>query len=113
MSTTRFFRNMLLKFANDERSHIERILWIDNLGSQMVLIDILDGKALPVIRNTVDISYGIIGKTITIVDKDPLVCLLNEEEIPDKWKKRRDEAMKLITPLVANDNTDIFDPKKK
>lgn len=113
LTDTSLSKKMLLKFTYQDQTHIERVLWIDNEGSQAVLIDIGDKKALPIIRRTSDLYNGIQDTYIVIVSEDPLACHLSEDKIPEKWKERRDKNWNLISSLVTENGTDMFIPSKR
>lgn len=105
--------NMLLRYVNSEKEHIERILWIDPSGTEVVTIDTLDPRALPVRQMSETIQDGLRDGTIQLVKEDPLFGSIQEDEIPDSWRKRRDEAWNLIRPLVEESGSKIWDPYQR
>lgn len=106
--------NMLLEFITpSQESHIERILWIEPSGANIVLIDVANPKALPIIRKVKAILDGLDDTSIRIIEEEPFGFTPQENEIPDHWKKRRDTAWELIEPLIANHCINIFVPSQR
>ncbi|MEG6512526.1 Mu transposase C-terminal domain-containing protein [Desulforamulus ruminis] len=96
--------NSILEWVNSSKEKIERVLWIDSKGSELVVISLSNPKALPEWKNLIDIYQAINnGEVIKrIVDPYPILSV-PEEEILEKHKDRRDHVWELIKDLVTNE----------
>jgi hypothetical protein len=104
-------KNMLIRFAFPEQLiRIERILWIDSTGSEVITIDISDPSALPISRSTQEIFDAFDDKNATILTQDPFSVIYQEDKIPETWRQKRDKAWNLIEPLFVIDITVLFNP---
>lgn len=94
-------------------SLIERVLWVDETIDQVYVINVLDSKAMPVLKRVSEIQLlladGIIEKI-----KDPHNTVIAEDELSERYRNIRDDAWNMICELVKTDNEpDIYDSKKK
>lgn len=96
--------NSILEWVNASKEQIERVLWINGDGSELVVISLSDPKALPEWKNFIDIKQALNnGEVIKrIVDPYP-VFSVPEEQILEKNKYRRDHAWELIQDLVTDE----------
>lgn len=91
--------NSVIEWVNNgENSQLERILWINPVDQILVTIDLLNSKAMPVLKNISEIDYALTSGTarITEVKVDGRVII----DIPEKHARFRNEAWNLIEPLV-------------
>jgi hypothetical protein len=113
--------NMLIEWLiQDADPLVERLLWSNAPGTLVVTIDInlKNLKALPRLRTRDEIEVAYASGVIRILEADPFVKLQRPENtISDSQRKRRDEAWKIIEPLVNDMKTGrldvsgkIFDP---
>lgn len=112
--------NAVIDWTGDgSRVRVERVLFIDPSGTDMVTIDIdaENKKALPVWRKCEEISAALAASDARILDTDPYVqpaqALSNED------RKHRDEIWDIIKPLIEGENKEnwskehIFIAKKR
>ena len=73
--------NSILEWVNSSKEKIERVLWIDSKGSELVVISLSNPKALPEWKNLIDIYQAINnGEVIKrIVDPYPILSVPEEE----------------------------------
>lgn len=101
--------------STDERSakvraKIDRVLWIDPSGFEVVTIDIFLPNALPVAQTCNDIETALLAHDAQILEVDPYASLLRPEDlIPEKHRSRRDATWEVIAPLVEDPERKIFD----
>lgn len=100
---------MLLGFLDPEQNErIERLLRIK--GNDLTLINI-DSSSLEIYyRSALEVFEGLNDGSIYIIDKDPFISGLQEDDIPKKWRQARERAWSLIKPLVTDESIDIFEP---
>lgn len=112
---------MLIEWVRDDaKPLVERILWIDRLETNVVTIDInlKNTKALPRSRTREEIELICASGGIRLLVADPFAKLQRPEaKISEAHREYRDEAWKLIEPLVNDMETGqldktgkIFDP---
>ena len=106
--------NMLIEWAAAPAAgRIERVLWIDPLGDDVVTIDITDRQALPVWQQRSEIEAALATGQARVLEVDPYVHLFRPEDtIADKHRLRRERSWQVIAPLIAN-GVDIFIPAKR
>ncbi|MFB2839101.1 Mu transposase C-terminal domain-containing protein [Floridanema evergladense] len=114
----KLYINMLwewqLEESKDTKPRIERLLWMDISGVDVITIDIFDPNALPIFQKYKDIEVAIKNQHIQTLEVDPYAALLRPEEtITEKHRKHRDEAWDVISQLVDNNNGEIFYPKQR
>ncbi|MFN6461029.1 MAG: Mu transposase C-terminal domain-containing protein [Nostoc sp. DedVER02] len=107
--------NMLLEWQNAEAENkIERVLWIDPSGQDMVTIEINNSKALPKWQKFKEVETAIISKKMCILEVDPYSGLLRPESaISENHRQRRDHAWNVIAPLVEGEIELIFDARTR
>ncbi|MBD2566593.1 Mu transposase C-terminal domain-containing protein [Anabaena lutea] len=107
--------NMLLEWENtDTEIYIERVLWIDSSGTDVVTIEISNSKALPKWQKSKELETAIASQEIRILKIDPYMGLLRPENtISDKHCQRRDRAWEVIAPLVEGDIELIFNARDR
>ncbi|HYX16649.1 MAG TPA: Mu transposase C-terminal domain-containing protein [Nostoc sp.] len=107
--------NMLLEWQDTKTDiEIERVLWIDPSGTDVVTIEINNSKALPKWQKCKDLEVAIASQEICILKIDPYAELLRPENaISENHCKRRDRAWEVIGPLVEGDIELIFNPRDR
>ncbi|MGV0107582.1 Mu transposase C-terminal domain-containing protein [Nostoc sp. DSM 114160] len=107
--------NMLLEWQDTKTDiEIERVLWIDPSGTDVVTIEINNSKALPKWQKCKDLEVAIASQEIYILKIDPYAGLLRPENaISENHCKRRDRAWEVIGPLVEGDIELIFNPRDR
>lgn len=97
------------EISQDKR--FERILWIGPRIGKVVVIELFNKKALPILRDIselwVSLQEGIAVRTDIQVQKQ----IFSEDDIPDKHKQIRDNAWNIISTIVYHQNEpEVFDP---
>lgn len=102
--------NMLLEW---ETGDVERVLWIDPLGNDVVMIQVDDAAAWPTIHAWAMLQDALEKQTVWTTHGDQYaVPSQSEEDIPVKHRQRRDQAWHIIQPLIAA-GKDIFIAEKR
>ncbi len=106
--------NQVLEWLPDnETAHIFRVLWIEQSGTDVVTIELLNSKALPIWHKAKEIEENIAAGIIHILQVDPYASLQRPDEtISALHRSRRDEAWKVIAPLVET-GTRVFIPQER
>jgi len=94
--------------SSEGTNRLERVLWIDALGKEVVVFALFNPRALPEWKDAAEIEKafadGIAIKRIS----DPYTSLaLPDSEILQKHRERRDRAWEIIKDLVV-DEPDIY-----
>ena len=98
--------NLLLQneTATDTKS-VERILYIDLHGENLVKIDVFAPRALPIWQSSTELELALTRGDLRILEKDPLLRLVEAEPaLPDLYRRRRDEAWNVIKDLVTDEH---------
>ena len=105
--------NMLLEWSKPSaESRIERILWIDQSGTDVVTIEIPDKTSLPTWQKSQELETEIASFKARILEVDPYATLLRPENtISQKCREFRERAWEVIAPLVETEL--IFDPNSR
>ena len=83
---------------------VERILWINLLADEVIVIHIFDPHAFPVLRTCQEITQAIDLKKAQVLVSDPYSSLLcPEEKINEKHGKYRDAMWQVLSPLLENE----------
>jgi len=84
--------NTLIKWVQDNgKESVERILWLNRQQNLAYVINIyLNESYFP--RSISDIEEGIKQEIVFILENDPFVKVINEEELSEKSKQIRDKA---------------------
>lgn len=96
-------------FEHGETDHRERLIWLVSQQRGGWFIDIDDPKAVPICRTRLELKELSAAGTLTAID-DPWIG--RGDALTDSQATRRDAALELMGPLVAQ-QPDIFDPKKR
>lgn len=96
-------------FEHAETDHRERLIWLVSRQRGGWFIDIDDPKAVPICRTRSELKEFSRAGMITAID-DPWIG--RGEPLTDSQTTRRDAALELLKPLIAQ-QPDIFDPKKR
>lgn len=107
--------NMLLEWQNTNTEiYIERVLWIDPSGTDVVTIEISNSKALPKWQKSKELETAIASQEVRILKIDPYAGLLRPENtISENHYKRRNRAWEVIAPLVEGDIELIFNARDR
>jgi putative transposase len=110
--------NTLLEWQYEDdgelQRRIERVLWIDPSGADVVTIELFTARALPIFQKQKEIEKALEGQQAKVLEHDPYASLRRPEaSIPDKHRQRRDEAWEIIRLLVENNGDQIFFPRKR
>ncbi|MFA2833458.1 Mu transposase C-terminal domain-containing protein [Bacillus paranthracis] len=97
---------------NSDVVQVERVLWIDAIGEQLVVIALNDAKALPTLKNSEEYVENHSGKQFKIIEWiDQFNLPLEERDaLPKTYLEKRDEAWEIIKHLVK-DEPSIYDPR--
>jgi hypothetical protein len=90
--------NALIKYKDSER--IERILWFDKVTNVITLINVFD-NSWPYFQEYSYIEELIRQDNIEMIDNDPFVRIINENEISEKEKAKRDSAWEIINYMYS------------
>jgi putative transposase len=101
--------NMLLEW---ESGSIERVLWIDPSGADLVAIDVTGAAAWPTFYPVKAIQIALDDATVRVLDTDPYMTAQPESSIPVTYRQRRDQAWKVVRPLIET-GRDIFITEKR
>lgn len=103
--------NQLLEWHSLEGSdtQIDRVLWIDASGTDVVTIDISNPNAQPIWHKSQSLLAALASKSASILQNDPTAgMLLREEEIPLAQRQKRDSAWQAIAPIIASGELVFF-----
>ncbi|HBL11743.1 MAG TPA: hypothetical protein DD379_10085 [Cyanobacteria bacterium UBA11162] len=96
--------NQLLQWLPKEETivHTERVLWIDSSSIHVVTIELNNPNALPIWHEYLELETALTTGEAHILQIDPFTSLQTKEDtIPTSHRKRRDEAWKVIAPMIA------------
>ena len=113
--------NMLIEWREPGREdsfRIERVLWLDLSGLQVVVFDVKDEKALPVWRERETVELALKTTEARILTADPYARLvLPGDQLATKHQAHRDEIWQIISPLVETEagqlRAEIFVAKER
>jgi len=95
--------NQLLQWLpkSETTVHIERILWIDSESIHVVSIELNNPNAIPIWHKYLDLETALATGEVQILQIDPFTSLHRKEDtIPASHRQRRDQAWKIIAPLI-------------
>ena len=99
MRLLKYTVNSLIEWKDEsESTSIERVLWMDE---ELAYVIDVNKNSAPYLRSTADIDSALIDGRAVIKEDDTLAVILKEEDIPEKHKKMRDNAWKVIKDMVA------------
>lgn len=98
--------NQLLKWTVNNSNITERILWMDK---DVICVISVENNDSPYFRNICEIKDAMANNTARTADRDDYIIVVNEEDIPEKYKKMRDNAWNVIKNLVEKE-PEIFKP---
>lgn len=107
--------NMIIEWVEGEGgARVERVLWTDPSGEDVVMIDLQHPQALPIWQKRTAIEVAVGSNKARILELDPYAQLYHlEEAIPESHRRRRNQAWLVIKPLVEESGGDIFVPAKR
>jgi hypothetical protein len=92
----------------DGESRLERILWIDSIGTQVVVISLSDSKPLPLVKSLDDLTAAISAGSALLRTIDPILHAANHDpEYIRKHRQRMERAWELIAD-IAGIEPDIY-----
>lgn len=101
--------NQVLKWHLDEGKEIlERVLWINDEGTNAYLIGLSGTKSIPRLYYMEDIQSALENSNAEILENDPFAIYLNEGEIPQNHCHVRDRAWDAISEIVCQE-PEIYD----
>lgn len=92
--------NMLIRWQNDEKTSIERILWLDRQSDLAFVIDV-EANDFPFAVNISEIEEGINEGFATVLHDDPFLRVVDEDKLSEKERQMRDKAWELIGGIVT------------
>jgi putative transposase len=106
--------NMLLDWVTPDGSQrTERVLWINSVSQQIVLIDIFDGAAMPYEIPMSELAEADEQADFRVLKVDPYEVTLSPADIPEKYRRRMEKAWSLIRPVVELPNAGAFDSERR
>jgi putative transposase len=98
--------------ANDTHASVERVLNFNPDTGDVILINIFDPGAWPVIRQLNDIQNAHKSGLLSIVKDDPFARLARpDRDIKEKHREDRDRAWEEMAPLLENETIEfMLDP---
>ncbi len=109
------FVNQLFCWHSDNEAdiQIERLLWIDSSGTNVVTIDINYSNAQPVFQKFKEIEQAFTVGKVSILPNDPYSkFLVPESELTETQRKYRDEAWKVVALILVKKEL-VFFPHKR
>jgi hypothetical protein len=106
----KIIKNMLLKWLNDPESPtVERVLYIDSFSDEIVVIDVYDHKAVPVLRSLELVKQAKEANVLTLLNAgEHAPRVFSESELETEryktYKEKRDKAYSVISPLIECGN---------
>ena len=91
-------------FRNIEDTFDYRIIYISYDYSDIVCIELNNGKALPYYDNTSNVESQIGNNELELLENDPYFKIYDESIISSKFLKMRDTAYDYIKILCSGDN---------
>lgn len=104
--------NTLIRWnSQDEQSCIGRILWIGNQEDRVYIINV-KSNSLPYPKNLSEIKDGIKNGIIKIEEIDNFIRIINEEDIKESDRQKREKAWMIINSIVDRE-PQIYIPKQR
>src|SRR5579884_838632 len=102
--------NMLFQWQDGSTPpRIERILWIEQAGSRIVTIDILDKKAWPILYDRAVLEEHFAAGEASQLDVDIYKHLRQPDSaFKPKHLKRREQAYEVIKDIVEKHEGELF-----
>jgi hypothetical protein len=107
--------NQLLCWHSDNEANIQidRLLWLDLSGTDVVTIDIYDPYAQPILQKHEHMMAAITANRASILREDPYAKVLRSyAELKEKHRELVDKAWSAIVLIVATEES-LFDPVKR
>lgn len=94
--------------------HVERILWIDSKSTQVIVIQMAQSKALPLLRSYQEIASALSTATARILNDDFYVASIpSDNNLSTEQQRRRDRNWALIKPIVEGDAGLLVSPGRR
>jgi putative transposase len=95
--------------ADSPSRTVERVLWFNLPSDVVIVIDISDPHAFPVLRTSTALISALNDKSAFVLQDDPFSKLLiPEKKIDEKHKHYRDQAWEEIAPLLENESPEFM-----
>ncbi len=106
--------NTVLEWVDSEEcTKYERVLWLDPINGQMVVIVLFDKDLLPVWKNIDEYEEALTEGLIIKLKQDPYVNLKSlDNDIPGNHLSRRDKSWEIIKEIVCQE-PDIYIPDSR
>lgn len=107
--------NQLLYWHNNNEalSQIDRVLWLDASGTDVVTIDINSPKAQPIFHKYKELEAALAANRASILTDDPKrQILLPTDEISEAQRKYRDEAWSSIALIVSQGESAFYQSER-
>lgn len=107
--------NLLLESLEKSSAEpcVQRILWIDPSGADVVTFDVTDPNALPVWRKAKEITEEISNGQMKALDRDDFSPRGTDEQFSESRKKARDRAWAVIEEVVNQHFLELLNPKTR
>jgi putative transposase len=90
--------------SGNHSQRVERVLRVDLQADIVIVIDIFDPHAFPVLRTYQDITQAIIAASTRVLESDPYSYLLcHDDTISEKHKWHRDAIWDVLAPALENE----------
>ena len=100
--------NSIISWQKEEQT--ERLLWVDRLREVTFTIDIHKNQYSPNLRYVNDIIDDLNNDAAVLLEEDPWLKIIREEDISEKNKERRDRAWQIISYIInACGEPNIYD----
>lgn len=109
------WENVLIELLDEEGKVLTtiRVLWIARSAKDVVTIELYNPNALPVWQKCRELEAAFAEKKARILEIDPYAELYRPEDtIPESHRRRRDEAWKVIAPIVES-SEQVFSPSER
>lgn len=96
--------NQLFYWHSDDKAdiQIDRVLWLDSTGTDVVTIDIYNPKAQPIWHKYKDIEAIFTANIASILQDAPYAeIVLSNSELSEVQREYRDKAWSAIAPIIA------------
>lgn len=116
-----FLPNLLIEWTpalgegESKYPRVERVLGFDRDTDEVILINIFDERAFPILRSYTFIEQSHRDGLLKILEKDPFADLaVPEEELTEAQRKYRDTAWEAMAGLLEHDDAEfmIFSSKR-
>jgi hypothetical protein len=102
--------NLIQRSSASGEAVTERVLWLDDSQDVAFVIEVNGQKGVPYHIEVSELKEEAEAGQLSVLTEDKWARVLVEQELSDKQKSIRDQAWKIIEPLVVSEaEPDIFD----